>query len=156
MSTAVSTPPVDQFVYRYFDTQDTYGFGVQIKLAQFFIEKRTPKGCYYIDHHDGRKRKYVCWNWSKKHAHKTIEEAQLAFMKRKRNQCLIVERQLTQAKNAYQKGIIQFGLDEDPKFKILNDNCSERTVYGDPLSLAELEALKIKEAVEEPYDEIPY
>lgn len=125
--------------YRYYDELSAGGYygvdgiprppSVKIKLEEFKITKKTPKGVYisrvrYIhDHYENEQ--LILDHWSKKYAYPTKEEAQKDFLRRKRNQLAIHEERALRAREAYNTACFEFKQESE-----IPRTADLRQVYG--------------------------
>jgi hypothetical protein len=105
--------PVGEYWYRYEDRRyappvneydEVVGVGsLKVHLREFPVVRHTPKGVILGGASDSYHRnfeRFVCHEWTKKFACKTIEEAQASFLARKARQIHIYQARLRDAELA--------------------------------------------------------
>lgn len=103
--------PNPQYFYRYdtvvinyphFSGEHYVEGTFQVILNRYAVRSRTPKSVLIDDPKcwkTGQRR--IHFNWSKKYAFETIEQAKKSFLRRKKAQIALLENQLLVAKGAY-------------------------------------------------------
>jgi len=90
--------------YRYDTTYDEYN-GVEIRIEEFILHKKTPKGYWIIpswmkDRSDASEAKYATWilkSSKKRFAYPTKQEALTSFIRRKTQQIRYCKRDINSA-----------------------------------------------------------
>lgn len=92
----------DERLYASWPDDDGWSRGtptIKVEPSSFHVIKHTPRGCWISVGYRGKKR-FICWDWKKKFAHATKEDALQSFIARKHRQAAIYEARLDTTRRA--------------------------------------------------------